>query len=225
MNCRLSATICAVVLLGICFAPSDINAANPPGSVPISSGTLFSAFGSGKSYTCFITNDNKTFSGKLLGGSYFVSFKKLKANATKSAKSSSGTKRDKFLRKAQTFGTNAKYGDSVCKGAGGGISPTPIPTTPPSSSNCYFDTSGRVTSYGKTLLGIPSSENPTISEGKSAWEAMCIGCHSDSGRQSRTVSQYRSATAADPMYFDESTLPNSTLYKITVYLNRFRPAC
>jgi mono/diheme cytochrome c family protein len=147
----------------------------------------------------------------------------------KKMQSASDTELPAMQLQLSAFQLKLSAGKPVCKpgkpksGGGGGSSPSPTPTPPPTSGSGCFDSSGSATSAGKAKFGIPSSYSANITAGKSAVQAMCSGCHSD--ELGKKFSQYRTAIALDPMFYDEAQVPNSTLANITAYLNRFSSGC
>ena len=147
----------------------------------------------------------------------FQSFEKILASQRNKIKRLRGTARTTLQRKIAKNSAKLRRQRPVCRqGPPAGTTPTPTPI----AALPVFDGSGSVTSYGKSVLGIPSEFSASIGGGRTVFQNNCVGCHVE--RTNRTFSNLRTNIARPPMFFDSSSMPDSSLAELTAYLNRFR---
>jgi hypothetical protein len=102
---------------------------------------------------------------------------------------------------------------------------TPISTSTPSVKVTYIDSSGAVTSAGRSFFKIPTGLAGTVATGSIVYKDKCMRCHDGSSLSApsiTTFTAYRTATSRSPMFFTTTLLPDTDLSHLTVYLNRSR---
>ncbi len=194
-----------IILLALIMCAVPVRAATP---YYLSSSELFVKQASTGTYNCgYIAS--RWLSGSLTGTAFYTNKSKVQ-DLTKKVRASSGSKREKLQKKLDLLKLKTSRGDKACKD---GPASTPTP-----SGN--FDSSGNVTAQGKSVFGIPASLSANVSQGKTANNLMCAGCHGE--RLNYSFTQLRSVTSASPMFFTSNDLSDATLANITAYLNRYR---
>lgn len=210
-----------VVALGIMFLCVAHEAHAARRSFTVQPGQVFSASAGGRTYLC------APIRGGYHPGTFardsttdFVPYQLRLRSLRQKLTAASGAQKARLQRRVRSGQSFVKTGKEACADGPSSFFPGPVPT-PGTSPQPNFDSSGNVTSAGKTLFGIPQRLAANISQGKIVFESNCVGCHEP--RVNRSFGNLRSNISRPPMFFDEVRMPDESLAHLTAYLNRFRP--
>lgn len=198
------------------FAPQIAWSAAPPaGSIRLKSSARFQVQSGGATYTC---GKLPPWSyGRMVRGYFYPA--KVEIAALKKQLSSAASSKLKVSVKAQL--TTTKQNLAIAKPLCAAGPPTTNATPTPSTSGA-FDSSGNVTSYGKSLFQIPSNLEGSALRGITKWNLTCDGCHHmfPSGLPLKTYPAIRARIQQDPMYFSiPSEISDQEIADVTAIVN------
>ncbi len=210
--------VLVIFAIAVQLLPASAIAAAPKGAVTLSGNKLFQVSKNGKRFTC--GNLPPWSPGRLIGRKFYPAKVELAALKAKAKRAASRKAKATLSKKIKSVSAYAASGKAVCRG-GKPISPTPIPTAPPSGGG-FFDSAGRVTAAGKAAFGIPSNFNASVNAGITAWRSTCAGCHGSSVGAIRInqFSAIKTRVQLSPMSFSiPAELSEQQLADITAYAN------